>query len=53
LKRREALKKAFAAFDPRIVGSFSTMDVERILKNPNVIRNKAKIDSAINNAQRF
>ena len=53
LKRREALKKAFADFDPRIVGSFSTMDVERILKNPNVIRNKAKIDATINNAQRF
>jgi DNA-3-methyladenine glycosylase I len=53
LKRREALKKAFANFNPRIIAKFTSEEIENILKNPNVIRNKAKINAAINNAQRF
>ena len=43
LKRREALKEAFANFNPATVAKFSTAEADDILKNPNVIRNKAKI----------
>lgn len=53
LKRREALKKAFADFHPTTVAKFSKAEAENILKNPNVIRNKAKIYATINNAIRF
>ena len=53
LKRRDALRKAFADFDPKIVAKFSTAQVEELLRNPDVIRNKAKIIAAINNASRF
>ncbi len=53
LKRREALRKAFSEFDLQAVAKFTTADVECILANPDVIRNRAKIVAAINNAVRF
>jgi DNA-3-methyladenine glycosylase I len=53
LKRREAIKEAFASFEPEIVADFSTAEAEKILKNPMIIRNRAKIHATINNAKRF
>jgi DNA-3-methyladenine glycosylase I len=53
LKRREALKEAFADFNSATVAKFSTAEADDILKNSNVVRNKAKIQAAINNANRF
>jgi DNA-3-methyladenine glycosylase I len=53
LKRREALKKAFANFNPQKIAKFTELDQKRILNNPEVIRNKAKIQATINNAQKF
>jgi DNA-3-methyladenine glycosylase I len=53
LRRRDALKNAFSGFRPKIIAHFTAADVEEILKNPNVIRNKAKIAATINNAQRL
>jgi len=53
LKRRDALKKAFAGFDPKIIANYKKTDVDIILRNPNVIRNKAKVNAAVSNAQRF
>jgi DNA-3-methyladenine glycosylase I len=53
LKRREALRQAFAGFDPEKVARFSEAQVEKLLGNPNIIRNRAKILAAINNAARF
>jgi len=53
LKRREALRKAFADFDPATIAKFSIAEAENILKNPNAIRNKSKIHATINNATRF
>jgi len=53
LKRREALKNAFADFNPKILAEFSETDAKGILSKPGVIRNKAKTGAAINNAQRF
>ena len=53
LKRREAFRKALADFNPITIAKFSTAEAENILKNPDVIRNRAKIQATINNAKRF
>ena len=53
LKRREAFRKALADFNPVTIAKFSTAEAENILKNPEVIRNRAKIQATINNAKRF
>lgn len=53
LKRREGYSKAFANFDPKKVAKFTKRDVNKLLKDTGIIRNKLKIASAINNAQRF
>lgn len=53
LKRREALKKAFDNFDPNKIAKYTDKDIQRLLNNPTVIRNKAKVSAAINNAHRF
>jgi len=53
LNRREGLKKAFSDFDPKAVARLTAKGAETILKNPNVIRNKAKIAATINNAEKF
>lgn len=53
LKRREALKKAFAGFLPEVVARFTSVEVESILNSPGVIRNRAKVLAIINNAAKF
>ena len=53
LKRREALRKAFDNFNPAKVAAYTRDDVERLMGNADVIRNRAKILAAINNALRL
>jgi len=53
LKRREALRKAFNNFEPQKVAEYGAEDVKRLMGNPEVIRNRAKILAAINNARRL
>jgi DNA-3-methyladenine glycosylase I len=53
LKRREALRKAFDNFIPEKIARYSDEDVKRLMANPDVIRNRAKILAAINNAVRL
>jgi len=53
LKRREGYRKAFAGFDPKKVAKFGRNEVNSLLKNEEIIRNRAKIEAAINNAQRL
>ncbi len=53
LKRRDALGKAFDGFDPRKIAEYTDEDVRRLMNNPAVIRNRAKILATINNARRF
>ena len=53
LYKRKNFKKAFAGFDPRKVAKFTKRDVNRLLKDAGIIRNKAKIEAAINNAKKF
>jgi DNA-3-methyladenine glycosylase I len=53
LKKRENYRKAFAGFDPAKVAAFDDRDVERLMGDAGIVRNQAKIRSAINNAKTF
>lgn len=53
LKKRESLREAFDGFDPQKISEFTNDDVERLMSNPEIIRNKLKIRSAIHNARIF
>ncbi|TPH12778.1 DNA-3-methyladenine glycosylase I [Litorilituus lipolyticus] len=53
LKRREGYKKAFANFDVVEVSQFDQAKVEELMLNDGIIRNRAKINAAINNAKVF
>jgi DNA-3-methyladenine glycosylase I len=52
LKRRVALKKAFNNFNAEKIARYTDKDVKRLMNDPGVIRNRAKILAAINNAGR-
>lgn len=51
LKRREAYRQAFAAFDPEKIASFTEKDVEKLMQNAGIIRNRRKIEAIIQNAR--
>ncbi|MES2455086.1 MAG: DNA-3-methyladenine glycosylase I [Bacteroidota bacterium] len=53
LRRREGYRKAFADFDVKKVAGFDEADVERLMNDTGIIRNKLKVNSAINNAKLF
>ncbi len=53
LRKRENYGEALHNFDPVKIARYDDRDRERLLNNPGIIRNRRKIDSAINNAQRF
>ncbi len=53
LRRRENYRKTFADFDPIKVASFTEADVEMLMQNSGIIRNRLKIQSAISNAILF
>jgi DNA-3-methyladenine glycosylase I len=53
LKRREGYRRAFCDFVPEAVAALGEADVQRLLLDPGIIRNQAKIRAAIGNAQAF
>lgn len=53
LRKREGYRQAFADFDPDRVARFTTVSQGRLLRDPGIVRNAAKIRSAIGNARRF
>ncbi|MCE9652130.1 MAG: DNA-3-methyladenine glycosylase I [Nitrosarchaeum sp.] len=53
LKRREGYRKAFSNFVPLKVSKYTSKHVEKLLDNSEIIRNRLKINSAINNAKQF
>lgn len=53
LKKRAGYKKAFADFDPVRVSRFTPTRIEKILLDPGVVRNRLKVNAAVNNAKRF
>src|SRR6201995_2086710 len=53
LRRRENYRKAFAYFDVKKVADFNEKDVERLMNDEGIIRNRLKVLAAINNAKLF
>jgi DNA-3-methyladenine glycosylase I len=51
LRKRPAFRKAFHDFDPDVVAGYGERDVERLLADPGIVRNRRKIDAAITNAR--
>jgi DNA-3-methyladenine glycosylase I len=51
LKKREGYRRAFAGFDPAEVARFGAADVERLLQDTGIVRNRLKIESALANAR--
>lgn len=51
LRKREGFRAAFKGFDPAAVAAFGPADVERLLADPAIVRNRAKIEAAIANAR--
>jgi DNA-3-methyladenine glycosylase I len=53
LNKREGYRRAFAGFDPVKVARFSAARIAAILKDPGIVRNRLKVNAAVNNAKRF
>jgi DNA-3-methyladenine glycosylase I len=51
LRRREGFRAAFGGFDPVKVAAFGPSEVERLLRDPGIIRHRGKIEACINNAR--
>jgi len=51
LRKRPAFRRAFAEFEPARVAEFDESDVERLLADAGIVRNRAKIDASIANAR--
>lgn len=53
LRKRAAFRKAFKNFDPVRVARFGERDIQRLLRNPDIVRSRAKIHSTIAGARVF
>jgi DNA-3-methyladenine glycosylase I len=53
LRKRENYRKAFGRFDPRIIAGYGRKEIQRLLSNPGIVRNRLKIESTISNARAF
>ncbi len=53
LRKRENYRRAFAGFDARRVANYDAADIERLLADAGLIRNRQKMVAAVNNAARF
>jgi DNA-3-methyladenine glycosylase I len=51
LRKRENFRRAFANFQPEKVAAFTEEDVARLLSDPGIVRNRAKITAAVENAR--
>jgi DNA-3-methyladenine glycosylase I len=53
LHRREGYRRAYRGFDPAVVARFTDADQARLLQDPGIVRNRAKVASSVRNAQAF
>src|SRR5512137_1960909 len=53
LKKKEGYRKAFHNFDALKISHYSNTDIARLLANPEIVRNRLKINAAITNADAF
>ena len=51
LRKREAFRTAFAGFDPDCVAAFDADDLDRLMNDPGIIRNRRKIEATLSNAR--
>jgi DNA-3-methyladenine glycosylase I len=51
LRKREGYRRLFKGFDPRKVAKFNDKDLERLMQDASIVRNRLKIESTINNAR--
>jgi DNA-3-methyladenine glycosylase I len=51
LRKREGFRRAFRGFDPVRVARFGARDVERLMNDAGIVRNRAKIEATITNAR--
>jgi DNA-3-methyladenine glycosylase I len=53
LRKREGYRRLFSGFDPEVVARFTARDVERLLQDPAIVRNRLKVESTVANAARM
>jgi len=53
LRKRDHFRRAFDGFDPARMARFGANDIKRLLVNPSIVRNRLKIEAAIDNARAF
>jgi DNA-3-methyladenine glycosylase I len=53
LRKRENFRGAFLGFDPEVVSRFGTRDMDRLMSDAGIIRNRQKLDAAVVNARQF
>ena len=53
LNKRDNYRQAFDNFIPELVASYSEEKIQLLLQNPGIIRNRLKVNAAVNNARRF
>jgi DNA-3-methyladenine glycosylase I len=53
LRRREAFREAFQGFRPEVVARFGEQDIARLIKDPGIIRSRAKIEATIGGARAY
>lgn len=53
LMKRENYRIAFSHFRPRLIARYDTARIERVLRDPGIVRNRLKVESTINNAKAF
>jgi DNA-3-methyladenine glycosylase I len=53
LRKRDGYREAFDGFDPATVARYSRARIDRLLRDPGIIRNRLKIESAVTNARAF
>lgn len=53
LRKRDAFRKAFHGFDAERIASYSAKDIERLVNDPSIIRNRLKIEGAVRNARAY
>jgi len=53
LRKREAYRKAYAGFNPEIVAGWGEEEINRMMNNSGIVRNRRKIEASINNAGIF
>ena len=53
LRKREAFRAAFCGFEPAAIARFTESDVVRLMSDPGIVRNRAKIVATIDNARAF